>query len=221
MAFPDVAATNNNDTAAADGGTTHAINVPAGTASGQRLVAIVEFDDGVTISGLPSGWAELAGGSSRLHVIWKDLTAAESNFSITSSAATWGGAICASITGHDTATAPAVGTRANASTNPVTFNSLDPAGWATEDTLWMALYGWGDSNRTCGFPTNCPNDRVTSPTGTSSKGRAQMATAESATSSFDPTDCTLSSGHLWETLVVAIRPAPAPSGFKGAGIPVK
>jgi hypothetical protein len=105
----------------------------------------------------------------------------------------------------DSATAPAAATTApGASTNPDP-PSLDPAGWATEKTLWIALAGNDGNEAITAGPSGYfyfRNDRVAAATGAG----IAVAWIESEAGSEDPGVFTMAS-EQWAAGTIAIRPA--------------
>ena len=107
----------------------------------------------------------------------------------------------------DAATAPAAATTApGASTNPDPPN-LDPAGWATEKTLWLALAGNDGNVAITAGPSGYfyfRNDRVAAASGAG----IAVAWLESEAASEDPGVFTMGS-EQWAAGTIAIRPAAA------------
>jgi len=107
----------------------------------------------------------------------------------------------------ESATAPAAVTTApGASTNPDPPN-LDPAGWATEKTLWIALAGNDGNVAITAGPSGYfyfRNDRVAAATGAG----IAVAWIESEAASENPGVFTMASEN-WGAGTIAIRPAAA------------
>lgn len=101
----------------------------------------------------------------------------------------------------------ASGGEAGASPNP---DSLNPAGWDVEDTLWIAVAGAdGASVDFTAYPANYSSNQLE--TGNSGEGRASGATLEQGSaSSEDPGTFTTTNGiNRWGAMTIAVRPSAA------------
>ncbi len=90
--------------------------------------------------------------------------------------------------------------------------SLDPANWATEDTLWIIACGVDTSRTISAYPFAGRNTAEVS--GGSTGATLGICTTTSATPSLDPGTFTISASDDWEALTVAVRPAAAAGGGK-------
>lgn len=136
MAFAYVAATNtHSDTS----GTSHTVNLPASIAAGDLLIIL--WVSGGSAPSTPSGWTLLRSDTINVfgRIFYKIASGSEgASVAITTGASTNSATNSYKIRGHDSATAPEASVAASAtSTNP-NPSLLDPAGWGTEDTLWIA-----------------------------------------------------------------------------------
>lgn len=135
--------------ASAADATSHALVLPApfgGIRADDMLIAVVAMDGNPTMT-WPAGWAEIKdeagnGSAVRVAVAWKRATGGESGtITLTTSASEGGGARILCVRGASTATAPEVSTGVSSSAANANPDSLNPAGWGTEPTLWIAAMG--------------------------------------------------------------------------------
>ncbi len=143
-------------------------------------------------------------------------------FTVTQAATVTGHAsmILLAIPGSDGVTAPAVGTIANGTSAASDPGALDPAGWAAEDTLWIAVHGNGMTSGTGSWtgtgstaPTNYGSLARTATVDASTIGQTELAVAfrqlnasSEDVGTFSGTD---TSNARNSTLVIAVRPAAA------------
>jgi fibronectin-binding autotransporter adhesin len=129
-------------------------------------------------SGWTAGWTEFAdlGGSSNTAVgaAYKWSTGSETGTVSVTQAGITGHAvwILLSIPGAHASTPPAVGAIANGTAAAANPAALDPAGWGTEETLWVSLAVGGETATTGSFtgittgaPTNYVNEAITAISG--------------------------------------------------------
>jgi hypothetical protein len=142
-------------------------------------------------------------------------------FAVTQAGAVTGHAtmIVMSIAGAHASTGPEAGGRASGTAGGATPGSLNPAGWGTEDTLWLMVGGSGETNTTGSFtgitagnPTNYTDNFTTSITADAVGGlNASVAFRQLNAASEDPpafTDDT--SNARWGAITIGVRPVPAP-----------
>lgn len=210
MAFPVVATS--SFSAEVTNTTSHDVIIPTGTASGDRLVAVIAIDGNVTTSGFPSGWSQLAtvnsgGGSS--HEIWEKIAdGGESDFQYTTSGSETTCNKCLRITGAHASTASETTITSATSTNPDP-PSLTPS-WGAEDTLWIASYAIDGTNTATGYPTNYNDNQDTQASGDSSCSFG-VATRELNATSDNPGTFTVAE-EQWGAATTAVRTAAAGGG---------
>lgn len=129
--------------------TSHAPNLPVppgGIQSGDLLLAVSSFDSNTTVA-WPSDWTEIkdeTGNALAVSVAcaYKRATGNESGtITVTTSTAQGGAVQILCIRNAHKTTAPEVSTGVSAATANADPDSLNPAGWATEHTLWIAAMG--------------------------------------------------------------------------------
>lgn len=104
-------------------------------------------------------------------------------------------------------TAPETGTKATGSSVNPDPPSLNPAGWDTEDTLWIVSVGTA-STFTYTEPTGYGNTETdASCSGSTACIFVSFRTDTSQVASVDPGTATLSSSTTWATNTTAIRPS--------------
>lgn len=110
-------------------------------------------------------------------------------------------------------TAPANGTIANSSAGSTAPNppSLDPAGWATEDTTWLVIYGWDGNVAHSTYPANYTDNQITDRWANTNGVGIAAATRDLAAGSEDPGAAAIASTEQWSANTYAIRPAAAPT----------
>jgi hypothetical protein len=129
-------------------GTTHNANLPipydgGGIQENDLLIAFAAFDGNPTIA-WPTDWTEIKdeagnGSAVRAGVAWKRAIGGESGtIAITTSASEGGGVRIFCIRGASLASAPAISSGVSSAAANANPDSLDPGGWATENTLWIA-----------------------------------------------------------------------------------
>ena len=192
--------------------TTHDVVVPTGIVSGELLLLLIVLDGIPTLSGMPSGWTQLirqAVDTSLVSEVWyRTANATEANFTYTSSASERSVNRCLRIgSWHGTTIPEAAAATGIDGANPDPPN-LDPAGWGTEDTLWVAFCGNDDP--VSAYPTSYTDNQFTDNTGTTfSDANIAMATRNLAAAAEDPGTFTQSPVGNWVGITVAVRPAAA------------
>jgi trimeric autotransporter adhesin len=94
----------------------------------------------------------------------------------------------------------------SATANPDPPN-LDPANWATEDTLWFAACGVDTSRTISVYPL--ANNNTADVSGGSGGATLGLCTLNDAVSSKNPGTFTISASDDWGAATVAVRPAAA------------
>lgn len=129
--------------------TSHALVLPSpvgGVLTDDLLVAVVAMDGNPTLS-WPSDWTELkdeAGNGSAVRVgcAYKRAVGGESGtITLTTSASEGGGGRILCVRGAHPTSAPEVSTGVSGSGANADPDALNPAGWGTENTLWIAAVG--------------------------------------------------------------------------------
>lgn len=203
-AFPVIAAsaatTNLSDPAV--------VNLPAGIAAGNLLVAII--GPSTARSGTPpSGWNEIAdeadgGGGFQFIVAYRFADGSEgSTISYDLSGTNFGGAArVLRITGAHASTPPAIAT-AKTSSNTPNPPSLNPAAWDVENTLWIAAAACDDADSITAVPSDYTEIAIDSDSG------FDLATGyrQNAVASEDPGAFTASGSMSWVAATIGIRPA--------------
>lgn len=83
--------------------------------------------------------------------------------------------------------------------------SVDPLNWGTEDTLWLAACAVDRSRTISAFPLI---DHQTADVSGGNNGQTLgVCTANSATSSLNPSTFTISASDDWACVTIAVRPA--------------
>jgi hypothetical protein len=127
-------------------GTTHNAVLPApigGILVNDVLLAVAAFDGTPTIA-WPAGWTEVKdeagnGSAVRAGVAWKRAVGGETGtIAVTTSASEGGGVQIHCVRGAHLTSAPEVSTGVSAATSNANPDSLNPAGWDIEHTLWIA-----------------------------------------------------------------------------------
>lgn len=220
MAFPVIEEVTTTSVTTAS--TTHNISMPATVNASDLLVAIVwvvdDPGDGDQANSIttPSGWTALNAGtgnfSDRLGVFYKVASGSEDGTTVdfVSSSSCWGyGHVYRFTAGTYTGT-PENAIESNFINSPNPPN-LDPSGWGTEDTLWIAAAGqWGSSGG-ASAPTN-----YTDFTNTTDSTRAlKSARRELNAGSENPGTFGASSSHVSTTIAVRGK-TPVPVTLTGA-----
>jgi hypothetical protein len=195
--------------------TSMAVNMPATVDSGDLLIALVSVRNAGTWT-KPTGWSDIstvsqAGGGSvgKLNGFYKiaDGTEAGTTPTWTASAGTSAAWVVLRITSWHGTTPPEGGTASGDATN-ANPPSFDPSGWASEDTLWIAVAS--NSATTGGFtaaPTNYTNLHSNGASSGGAEVSVATATRELAATSDDPGTFTPNSNRFWAAATIAVRPA--------------
>ena len=221
MAFPvwDTASATSGNTVANATATT--ITLPSTRSAGVRLMIWLTLDGGVAATwpaGYTSVFAVLDGSSASVHECrYRDWTGSENaaqgsggSIQVThaNQMGSWVAAYVQAGT-FDTGTAPAQATVTTTSATPDP-PSLDPAGWATEDTSWVASCGWDQTAgiRTLSDPDPAGYTVIQNSVGNSSQSTGTaVAFLNNAASSENPGAFTISGTATGVASTVAIRPS--------------
>jgi len=206
--------------------------------AGDLLIAIVLLYDGNSSNAEFSSW----GGSFTefgdfattttlsIGCAYKFSTGSETGtFTVTSSGSAKAAFFLMSIAGAHPSTIPEAGgyaTGTNANANP---GSLDPAGWGTEDTLWIAVVGTGEDATAGSFtsPSAAPANFTSMFTRAANDDvvgsiNAAVAFRQNTAGSEDPGTFTNDTSNIrWGAITIAVRPvadvAVTPSTVAGTG----
>ncbi len=205
-----VAATNTSTSTTTS---SHTVDLPASISSGDLLVVAFTADPDSGIS-WPMGWTEIfevqAVFTVQFAVAFRRADGDEgANITVTTASDAVGGHCSYRITGHHTTTDPEAASAATGESTAPDPGSLNPTGWGSEATLWIATYGWQVSGTHSGFPTNYDSNQI------AAVGCA-MSTDEVTATSEDPGAGTLSGALVWGATTIGIRPAAA----GGISIPI-
>lgn len=227
MAFPQIADADTKNGTVTGNSTSWTLTYPTNIAAGDLLIMLVATDGLNAGSTAPSGWeyAIVDQQTSAVTILCGRKLAAGSEtgtfaLPLSSSeqgswrifrvpAASWSGGSLpifafqgAQVDGDGLSALAAFGASINP--NPP---SLNPANWATEDTLWIAACAVDTSRTISVYPSNMPDRRTADVSGGAGGASLGVATAESAAASFDPATFTISNSDDWSALTIAIRPA--------------
>lgn len=211
MAFPQVAGTASNFSATA---TAPSVTLPGSIVAGDLLVAFLATNV-VPVITWPGGWTELTnspqdnGVQDRCGVAYRIADGSEgASISPTLSTNRPWASYAMRITGAHASQAPELSVGVQASTINPDPDALDPANWATEDTLWLACVLIGIGNLTVtSYPASYTNGTLSS-TGTSGGVGFAIARRENAVASEDPGTFTIgASPSDMRAFTLALRPA--------------
>ena len=219
MAFPVVQSNTRTVFATAD--TSHLANYPATVDAGDLLLIlwIHRNTDGATTT-TPTGYSLIgssaSAGNTSFYVFAKSAAGTEDGgtIDIVTTVAKRGVAHLYRITGWFNSGTPANDVEeafANTSTSNPNPPALNPANWGTEDTEWIAAFGWDeDSNAITVSGYSYANGQVSDKTG-AGFGHHGLAScyADSAVASEDPSAFTMSNTNNAVAATIAIRPAAA------------
>lgn len=209
-------------TAITTNSTSWSIAVPAHN-SGDLLLLVLGTDGAPTINSISAvngvSWTlnlinTANGTANKLYAAWLRATSTQAtdiNVTVALSATEQGIVRVWAITGAHASTAPAVGTVVTGTSTTPDPPNLDPAGWATEDTMWFAVVSTDAAVSATGYPSNM--DTATGFTDVSGGGNGaglHTCRASSAVSALNPNTFSLSASETWVAQTIAIRPAPPP-----------
>lgn len=223
MTFPTVQDADTKNGTVTTNSTSWTLTYPTNIAAGDLLLAFIAADGGGRCTALPAGWtfmhqrnegavsltsaAKIADGT-ETGTFTATIAASEQGgwriFRITG----WFGSGAAGNAGDADTQTDGDGTAeecvANTTGNP-NPDPLDPANWATEDTLWFAVCGVDTSRTISVYPLADRNTADVS--GGAGGATLGVCSANSAVGSLDPGTFTISTSDDWVALTVAIRPA--------------
>ncbi len=210
MAFPQIASVGTSEETG--NVTTHDAVVPSGIQSGDLLITIAAVDKRTVITPTGDGWIEIQnevfGSAIGTATFYKIAGASESDFTWTTAAGDTSNTKVFRITGWHGTTAPeanSFGATSDAPDPP----DLNPAGWGTEDTLWIAWFGKdAKSGVATGYPTGFDDNQATGENASAGGPTwAYCSREENAASKNPATFACGSEQHVVAT--IAIRPAAA------------
>lgn len=226
MAFPTIVDADTKNGVQASNSLSWTLTYPTNLVAGDLILAAVAMDGTPTLT-WPANWiasATLGPTAVTMAVAKKISLGTETGTFTLSLSATeqgawrifritgWEGTIGTSFSSDSNGLNGAV-TRSNTSATGTDANpnppSLDPGGWATEDTLWLAVCGIDTSRTISVYPLADRNTADVS--GGSTGATLGICTANSATGSLDPSTFTQSASDDWVALTVAVRPAASKS----------
>lgn len=217
MAFPQVVGSQLSSRAS--NAVDDVVDLPASVAAGD-LIIVFHFSDGPALSvTFPSPWVEIkdaltSGSVSTVAVGYLIASGGETTVTVTKAVTERFSAIAIRISSaswHGT-TPPEITTGVTGSNTTPDPDSLDPAGWGTEDTLWIAVMAFDDSagsGTVDAYPYASNNLKAP---GVSSAGNGAICTTESAVASIDPGTFTINPTDEWWAGTVAVRPAAGAGG---------
>lgn len=211
--------------------------------SGDLLIAICVIYDGnstnAEFSSWTAGWTEFGDIATTttmgIGAAYKFSDGTESgNLAVTTAdtSANDSAMIVMAIPGAHASSPPEIGGTSSGTTSTATPNSLNPAGWDAEDTLWIAVCGCGEDATTGSFtgittvpPTNYSNQLNTGISADVVGGiEAAVAFRQLNAASEDPGNFgNDSSNARWRCCTIAVRPAapvtetPTPGGAIAGG----
>jgi hypothetical protein len=224
MAFPQTA--NPTSTVISTAATSHDINMPSSVNSGALLIAIIEFkstvSEPVITNPSASGWTNKShlghgGNNLRWVLAWKVADGDEGGTTVD-----WVSdvnSVCAAHVYHVTAWEGTLANGVDFGGNAVNVGNtpdpptLNPGAWGTEDTLWIAVTGFGDDDKTTtGYPAGFTGGTSQS-TGNGADASCSIASArdEEAIGSKNPGTFTIadSESEGWAATTIGIRPGSA------------
>ncbi len=212
-AFPVVEATNGggNTTAAV----TTPVTLPSNVAVGNLLIVFFVKDGTAAPAGISgTGWTTFGGaaGTAQYAIAYWKIADGDDALTI-NHASTKTAYIAYRITGHDANTAPEIASAINTSITP-NPPALNPTNWETEQTLWLASFGWdaksgnGAALSLSSYSPSYDDSQTTFVTGTADATDVGIAVASrnAYLVSDNPGQAALSGSGAWVAHTVAIRP---------------
>lgn len=190
--------------------TSTVITMPSGFKTGDMLIVFIATDGvGGVFIGSGTGWTVTGTATSagnRLTVYTKRANGTGDNLTLTHSNV--GTAYTAyAIHGAHASTAPEDTTASAGATANPDPGSLNPAGWGTENTLWIVADGWDDGTTdVSAYPSNYTMAQVSNRWNNSSGVGVASACRMLNAASEDPGTFTLSASENSVTSIVAVRP---------------
>jgi hypothetical protein len=222
MAFPTVVDADTKNGTVTTNTTGWTLTYPTNLQAGDLILAFIGADGNSSSPSWPADWFAFhqGGGANTLTFAKKIATGSETgNFTVTFSTGEqggwrvfrvtgWGGNIGAGFANIVGTSGDVVSSAVNTGTtaNPDSIN-LDPANWATEDTLWFVAVSIDTSRTISVYPYAGRNTADVS--GGSGGATLGICTTTSATSSLDAGTFTISASDDWAVATIAVRPAAA------------
>ncbi len=215
MAFPVIETADTKNGTVTSNSASWTLTYPTNLASGD-LILMIAASDGNTTTIIPddAGWtqgiANSAGSAISLTTYYKPSNGTETGtFTATVQGGTeQGGWRIFRITGWwGTALNGITSFAANGSSANPDPPNLDPAGWATEDTLWFACCAVDTSRTISVYPLASNNTADVS--GGSTGATLGVCSTNSTVGSLDPGTFTVSASDDWCAGTIAVRPAAA------------
>jgi hypothetical protein len=221
LAAPSVASV--TETEFDSSATNHNVAMPA-TVGVDDLLIVLFVNTGTSNVTTPANWNQLASNSSsdgaggdpdvRFSVYYKKAVGNEDGTTVdfVTSASQRAAAQVYRITfysWHGT-TSPEISAAATGnSNNGPNPASLNPAGWGTEETLWIAACGFGDDDGMGAYPAGYGNGQESSASGSGDDCELNSARRVNTTASEDPGtfDISGSDTENWAAFTIAVRPA--------------
>lgn len=214
MSFAVVEAENGGNQAS--NATSHTVNLPSGIVAGNLLLVFFSSDGSTVTHTFPAGWTKILAeaGSGQTNSVWSRFADGSegATITVTTSALEQSSHTSYRLSGAHASTVPEGGGSATGTSTAPDSTSLDPAAWATEDTLWFTVCVLNGSSATApritAYPTNYTNGRSDISVG--GNGCVQgVARRQLAASSEDPGAFTSDTSVTWRAGTVAVRPAAA------------
>lgn len=215
MAFPTIQTADTKNGTQTSNSASWTLTYPTNLASGDLILGFLGADGDNSLS-LPAGFEQQGNspGAVQLWVFAKVSDGTETGtFTATLGAAEqggwrifrvtgWHGSGITNLNGAGIAIATTVTGSPSANPNPP---SLDPANWATEDTLWFATCAVDTSRTISVYPL--ANNQTADVSGGSTGATLGVCTLNDAVGSKDPGTFTASASDDWAAATVAVRPA--------------
>lgn len=233
MAFPTVQTADTKNGNVTANSSSWTLTYPTNLASGDLVLACVGIDEAPSVS-FPAGWVVATQGDGTSQVtlaVAKKLSngTETGNFTVTLGSTQMGGWRVFRITGWGgtlgadwTSGHAEVGFAGSAGTSSSTPNppSLNPAGWGTEDTLWVAACATDGASTVSTYPTNYTTTSTNNPASSRDGTAMSLGFRQLNAASEDPGTFTMSGSLPWVAATVAIRPVVPAYSHSGWGIPL-
>lgn len=192
--------------------TSHVATLPASIAAGE-LIIVIMAKDGVGTATIPASWVEIADGIDgalyQYYVAYLFAAGGETSVTITTTVAEHSNILALRITGAHASTPPEISAVVQGASTAPDPGNLDPAGWGSEDTRWIALCVLDGGNPVTGYPANYPDnnlnvDAIISAAYIGLAARALTASAE------NPGAFAITTSDNWSAFTIAVRPGTGP-----------
>jgi hypothetical protein len=197
--------------------TTLNVTIPAVAVGDILVIAPVKDGTGtITWPGSPTFQVGVAQASDShfMGVRWRRIDGTEGwgaggSLALTGASEGWAAAV-GKVSGAHSSTAPEFASAFNSTgTTTPDAPSLDPTGWATEDTLYLVIYGWDGNSAHSAYPTNYTTAQTTSRWANTAGVGVAMAARRFTAASDNPGTATISVAEEWVAVTVAVRPSAA------------